>query len=490
MSAIIVYDNHIMPDVFIRNIVGEKTFGEIIRKRVSIKERFLKDLADTGFEGEIAEYDHSWQLEDIKKRIRGYAGQSRILHIFSCRMLKDDAKETLKILWEKAGYALENYVVRDDNKGLVGFIMKDIEDYTEFLEIAGDDIRNDEIYKKYRFAFGEITVEGFYDLSVFSNFQNYITGSFDTRFFNSVSGDEYVVKKTSDNKEKIKREYEFYGLLPDEMKPWFVQPYDYREDEKTASYSMKRYHMTDLALRWVHGAIDMAEFDKLMEILFYFLKHRAVREIADTEYAERRDRLYLTKVRDRITDLKKHPDYEKVNALSRCGNREYIDILLERYEELYSRQCSRMKFESISVVGHGDLCFSNMLFDKNTELLMLIDPKGALNEAEIWTDPYYDIAKLSHSICGMYDLFNNGLYSLDIDDDLKPRLEIDFDNREYEKRFEACLTENGFDVRAVRIFEVSLFLSMLPLHMDYPKKVFGFMKNAERIMDETEGSMK
>jgi len=110
---------------------------------------------------------------------------------------------------------------------------------------------------------------------------------------------------------------------------------------------------------------------------------------------------------------------------------------LERYEKLYAGLCSRMKCESISVVGHGDLCFSNMLFDKNTELLMLIDPKGALNEAEIWTDPYYDIAKLSHSICGMYDLFNNGLYSLDIDDDLKPRLEIDFDNREYEKRFGA-----------------------------------------------------
>ncbi len=125
-----------------------------------------------------------------------------------------------------------------------------------------------------------------------------------------------------------------------------------------------------------------------------------------------------------------------------------------------------------------------MLFDKNTELLMLIDPKGALKEEDLWTDPYYDVAKLSHSVCGRYDLFNNGLYRFDLDDDLKPELEIEFDNSEYVKIFKEYLKKNGFSYELVRLYEASLFLSMLPLHMDYPKKVFGFVKNAEAILEE------
>ena len=105
----------------------------------------------------------------------------------------------------------------------------------------------------------------------------------------------------------------------------------------------------------------------------------------------------------------------------------------------------------------------------------------------MWTDPYYELAKLSHSVCGLYDLFNYGLYRFEINEDLSSGIEIDFDGREYEKRFAKALQKNGYDMKAVRIFEVSLFLSMLPLHMDYPKKVFAFMKNAERIMDDIEG---
>ena len=39
-------------------------------------------------------------------------------------------------------------------------------------------------------------------------------------------------------------------------------------------------------------------------------------------------------------------------------------------------------------------------------------------------------------------------------------------------------------VLTVRIYEVSLFLSMLPLHMDNPYKVLGFILNARKIMEE------
>ena len=44
--------------------------------------------------------------------------------------------------------------------------------------------------------------------------------------------------------------------------------------------------------------------------------------------------------------------------------------------------------------------------------------------------------------------------------------------------------ENGFDYLSVRLYEASLFLSMLPLHIDNPHKVFGFILNAKNILEE------
>ncbi|MBR5377442.1 MAG: hypothetical protein IK139_09205 [Lachnospiraceae bacterium] len=487
MKAICVYDDHIMPDVFIANIVGEKTFGDIILKRVSVRERFESFYCSFGSREELFIFDHGWNYENLKKSLKR-AGQGRpVIHIFSSMIVRSKCTEHAQILFQKAGFSAGNYIIKDPEGALIGFIMSNAGDYIDFLDETRDALKNAETYRHFGFEFSDIECPAFYDLSVYSNFRNFITGGFDTRFFNSVSGDGYVVKKTSKDKEKIKKEYDFYHLLPDDMKPWFVMPYDYTETRDGASYSMKRYHMADLALRFVHGAIDIREFDKLMEIIFYFLSHRAKKEISKEEYRQTADGLYLTKVIDRIALLKKHKDYEKLNLISKTDEGEYIDVLLKRYEKLYADLMNSTGFEPVSVIGHGDLCFSNMLFEKNAELLMLIDPKGASREEDMWTDPYYDLAKLSHSVCGLYDLFNYGLYRFDINEDLTSGLEIDFDGSGYEKHFAAALQKNGYDLKTVRIFEVSLFLSMLPLHMDYPKKVFAFMKNAERIMDEIEG---
>ena len=120
--------------------------------------------------------------------------------------------------------------------------------------------------------------------------------------------------------------------------------------------------------------------------------------------------------------------------------------------------------------------------------MRLIDPKGALEEKDLWTDPYYDIAKLSHSICGLYDLFNSGLFDITVNDDMSLVLNLDHSQEMqlYKAEFQKALEQNGFSYLLVRLYESSLFLSMLPLHMDNPKKVLGFLLNAINIMKEIE----
>ena len=139
-------------------------------------------------------------------------------------------------------------------------------------------------------------------------------------------------------------------------------------------------------------------------------------------------------------------------------------------------------------MGHGDPCFSNVLYDQQRYLLKLIDPKGALTEDEMWTHPLYDLCKLSHSALGDYDFINNGLYSVGFSDNNDLVLNLMHSNHATLKPiFLQRLNSIGYNARTIRLGEASLFLSMLPLHIDYPNKVIAFMLKARQILDEIEG---
>jgi len=154
---------------------------------------------------------------------------------------------------------------------------------------------------------------------------------------------------------------------------------------------------------------------------------------------------------------------------------------LSRYRRLYVRESMA---GDDSVISHGDLCFSNMFFGDERGKLLLIDPRGAENENELWMDPYYDVAKLSHSVLGGYDFFNAGLY--DVSPELDLGLKLGEDKRRYMEIFQDYLEKNNYEQRRVRLCEASLFLSMLPMHVDDLKKTVGFILNADKILAEVE----
>jgi thiamine kinase-like enzyme len=486
MKVICIYDNHIKPNVFIKSIVGEKTFGEVILKRKSIRSKFLEFVGDLGSQvDEVLGFDNAWQLEELLEKVRTFDSDARIFHIFSSFVIEDVDKA--RIIIEKVPYMYENYLWISAGNCPTCFVMKEIGQYCDFLEKYASILNDNSVYQKSDYKFEMIETDAFFNLAVHSNFLQYISGGFDARFFNAVTGDEFVVTKSSRDKKKIKAEYEFWHFLPDHMKSWFVMPYNYRETEELASYDMERYHMTDLAIRWVHGAIDLDECDKLLKKAFYFISIRERKSVSREEYQKIENYLYLDKLDERIETLKKHECYPVFREfISRGGVYDSLDEIVNHYKRLYERIRKDLTVEQISVIGHGDLCFSNMLFNKEADLLKLIDPKGALEEDKLWTNPYYDVVKLSHSICGRYDFFNNGLYQISLDGNLRFQLNIDFDNGEFKNLFRKYAEDNGFSYMAIRIYESSLFLSMLPLHMDNPQKVFGFILNAIAILKEVE----
>lgn len=455
---LVLYDDSRIPERRICDITGNKSFGKTIFKRISLRDRMEAIVEKTGIAEDFID------IEDYD-----FSGRSDVsfVRLYSDMAIKDE--KAFKILLEKSLYAKECYKIT-----YMGMIAAVIYPNETFLASNSDESE-----------FSEIQSEAFVNLSDWATFRRFITSGFDSRYFNELKGDEYTVIKHSANIEKLRREYTFFGLLPDNMKMWFAMPFSYTENEKEASYSMERYHMTDLAIRYVHGAIGEDEFGEIMEKLFRFISDRKVKEVGFEEYMSNAKALYIDKVVNRINRLKENEKFSKLENLIASGTSySGIDEIVQRYLALYEKITKNKNFKPLLVVGHGDLCFSNILYSREASFIKLIDPKGAMTEDELYMNPYYDLAKLSHSICGSYDYFNSDLYEIVLDDDMRISLKVSSENEMYENIFKEYLDKYSLDYRLIRLYETSLFLSMLPLHIDREKKVLGFILNAIKIMDE------
>jgi hypothetical protein len=325
------------------------------------------------------------------------------------------------------------------------------------------------------------------DMAKIGDFLSFTSGSTATRHFNQVKIDTYYYTKSSLDRRKMLAEYSFYGLVPESMRPWLIQTFDYQDHGKRASYRMLRYYLADAALQWVHGAFNAETFESFIDRLLFFVAERPRRVCRKEQSAKVACELFVTKVEVRAKQFLALDEGQRINALVTSATPN-LDLkqLIKRYLRLYTRYEKGFAFDHM-MVGHGDPCFSNVLYDQQRYLLKLIDPKGAVNEEELWTHPLYDLCKISHSVLGDYDFINNGLYSVGFADNNDLVLHVSHTNQLTLKPiFQRRVHAMGHDERIMRLGEASLFLSMLPLHIDYPNKVMAFMLKAKQILDEVE----
>lgn len=488
MKKLIVYDDSKIGNELVQDVIGNKHFGEIVVKRKSLEcyfREFLNKiyLGDYQWKKLYNEYD-IYQIHEILKR---YSAESKIkiLHYFSNHVITNKSK--MEVVLEKLTYINENIALMYEQH-VVGIMFYNMKSYLDYLNFVSTHHSVEEALEEFHYE--QFLIKGISNLRKIENLIQCVTGNFDSRFFNSLQGDDNFITKCSKNKIKIKREYTFWQLLPEDMKVWFVQPFNFYEDEKYACYTMKRYHMTDLAIKWVHGSVEKEEFIDILQYYFLFFNSRHSKEINQVEYDNMKTELYEKKVLNRIFELENNPNFKEIEKYVSIGTKyKSLQNILDKYFELKEKLEKGVEPHFESVIGHGDPCFANTIYNRITRTMLFIDPKGALTEEELWTNPYYDIAKLSHSVCGLYDFFNTGLFNISIKENFQLQLTIEFDNETYKEIFKKILEKNGYNYNLVRIYEASLFLSMLPLHIDYPYKVLGFLLNAIRIMEEIENAV-
>ena len=325
---------------------------------------------------------------------------------------------------------------------------------------------------------------GMADLRDPAQFLSVATSTFDVRHFNSVAAtDRFTVLKRSSDKAKLRREFDFFALLPAEMQRYFVQPYGVKEEMETASYKMERLFVPDVAVQWTHRAFTVQQFEQMLRRIFHFVSARVER--ADSGASPEHEGLFLSKVAERVGALERTDIFPGLEAQCKVAFGG-VRALFERYQRLYALLTKDVRFPR-PVLSHGDLCFSNILYGRAEGTMKFIDARGGSRLEDLYMPAYYDIAKLSHFVEGAYDFINAGLFRIELDDVNRPQLVIkDGDHTSYIRTFRKHCEEAGFVPRFVRLFEASLFISMTPLHSESPLKVLAFLLNAQRILDQVE----
>jgi dTDP-glucose pyrophosphorylase len=305
------------------------------------------------------------------------------------------------------------------------------------------------------------------------------------RSFNSLRVDPVfsTITKSSENTEKLEDELTWYLELPDRLKILAPRVIAHRRVDGRLEITQEYYGYPSLAELFVFGEMPPEFWASVLRRLFAVLSEfgRHPGELSPAHLRE----IYLGKTVGRLERLQKQDDWWR-RLLNRKSIR-FNGMDLPTPRVLGARleaACLSLASTARTCVIHGDFCFSNILFDINTQVVKLIDPRGRFGVRGIHGDPRYDVAKLRHSVAGLYDFIVADMFSLEEvrEGEFEGRILRSDDNTAVVERFEELARSAGFQSREVRLIEGLLFLSMVPLHADHPaRQRMMFLKGLETI---------
>ncbi|RZI85100.1 MAG: hypothetical protein EOP38_06375 [Rubrivivax sp.] len=497
MNSLIILDNSYSVPANVAGIFGLDNFADLIIRKKSLRQRLKALSVELGWDSLIV-IDGGPIRANVAHRI------SRLSSTGSCAIYIPGyihlaaSDVDVRDMLEKLAYAAQSVSVTDSAHhqatawlGMHGrtlLVLKPGE-LSSLLEAPGADTRISELQQLSTQLPRVPSDVPFLDLRDTEEFLQAVTSTFDVRHFNRVAAtDRYTIAKQSTNPHKLRQEFQFFASIPAKMKRFFIEPFDFRDDGHSASYRMERLLVPDFALQWLHNSVRTADFEQFIRHVFYFLGERESQPCTPSAGRQAADTLYIDKVVERVASLQAMDGYR---AVSMHADHAFggVERLLERYRALYQRLSPLRSYEQHAII-HGDLCFSNILYNGALGTLKLIDPRGASTLADLYSDPFYDLAKLSHSIEGQYDYINAGQFSIELAPSGTPALRLNAPARPAEIHiFRAHCKAMHAPPRLVRLYEASLFISMTPLHIDAPLKVLAFLLNANDILDIVEDDM-
>lgn len=332
-----------------------------------------------------------------------------------------------------------------------------------------------DVLKSYgeKFPLHALVAEEWFD---FGNIDNLISSRqrlLQGRYFNSLKIDSVLntITKNSEFDEKLKDELNWYLELPIELQVLAPRIINQTQSNDKIQIVQEYYGYSTLSELFLYTEIHSETWTSILNKLFQI--HKKFKNYTTELSKKELISVYKDKTYSRLNTLKESSPYWE-NMLSKpqiivnqkpllnvTSLKEFIENSIEKIVETVE----------VSII-HGDYCFSNILFDINTQICRLIDPRGSFGRKGIYGDSRYDIAKLRHSICGLYDYIVSDLFTIHEikEGEFECVILASQTSRKISSIFDKLVVENGYKLEEIKFIEGLLFLSMIPLHKDKPER--------------------
>ena len=281
----------------------------------------------------------------------------------------------------------------------------------------------------------------------------------------------------------MQAEANWFKTLPEELRIFTPHLVSDHTEAEHATYSLEYLYLLPLNDMFVYGRLPGSVwhqiFQSCQEVSQAFKCHSPMQPVALGQL----NNLYLPKTLSRLEDFARQRDFDLNKPLNFNG--VSLPPLLDIAKEtaLLIQEADQTDVS----VAHGDFCFSNILYDSRVQSIKLIDPRGVDNEGNlsIYGDSRYDIAKLYHSVIGLYDLIIANRFEL-VSKPEEGEFSLYFPDAKRLQNIQETFRKSFFHQRPesekqILAITVHLFLSMLPLHADRPEGQMAMIANALRL---------
>ncbi len=338
------------------------------------------------------------------------------------------------------------------------------------------------------------------------------------RAFHFIEVDEArgILKKTSQNRDELLREIDYYRSLPKELQYLFPRIIDASIESEFPSVEIEYYGYPTLHSFFMSDdpnifgdAIDSHNFD---EDIFNAGDENLITAERENVYAGWKK--IFERMKTAVDDMKKFPPDSNDSECKNAVREMYVEKVYRRFDRIRydSNLPAPIKDRIAEIISklpnlvddlllenagecfhviHGDMCLPNVMSECEFNFVRMIDPRGEFGTFKIHGDGRYDLAKLMHSIEGGYDFIIEDRFEVSSEED---QIDLKFDPA-FENKTDSCVkifsevfNLNSNQMRQLRLIESTLFLSMIPLHNDAPRRQLAMAARGMDLFERVERS--
>lgn len=305
-------------------------------------------------------------------------------------------------------------------------------------------------------------VDGYYESRL--SYQN-------LRHFNTLSYDPSrgLVTKRSLNSAAFRKQVRWFKQIPDEVAPFL--PRVFASNDGTDPFiTMELLSIPTLGDLFVNQRLNLGAWNDVVRSVSLIQSCFAEKAVKSALAPQLARAVYLGKTLSRLEDFVARNDRAKGFFICHGAEKWSIGRVQGTLAD-FVEQSGLLEIDELTPI-HGDFCFSNLLYDPKVRLVKMIDPRGEFGVPGIFGDHRYDLAKLAHSYSGKYDFIVADRFATEVDADGCLRVSIQCNDYYTRVRsiFDAVLLPDASLRRQVYALQALLFLSMLPLHADKPRR--------------------